>query len=319
MNTSNVVPASTATKSTAPASTAPTSTAPMNTANAWQTPFELGLLGAIWGASFMFMRIAAKDFGAAPLVFVRLALGALILLPFLWRERRAFSASLWPRLALIGAVNSAIPFTLFAWAAQHAPAGVGAITNSMAVLFVALIAFLFYGEKIGAHRALALIFGFIGVIVLASGKVEGASIGLPVAAGTAAAFLYGIGANLVKRNLAGLPATAVAAATLSCAALLTAPFAIAQWPEHGPVHAIPVRSWVAAVALGVVCTGIAFVTYYRLIARIGAPRAATSTYLVPLFGVGWAWLLLDEPLTLNMSVAGVLILGSVVLSQRSAK
>ncbi len=299
MNTSNVLPA--------PAQT--------DTVKAWQTPFELCLLGAIWGASFMFMRIAAKDFGATPLVFMRLALGALILLPFLWRERRAFSASLWPRLALIGAINSAIPFTLFAWAAQHAPAGIGAITNSMAVLFVALIAFLFYGEKIGVRRALALMFGFIGVIVLASGKVEGASIGLPVAAGTAAAFLYGIGANLVKRNLAGLPATAVAAATLSCATLLTAPFAIAQWPEH----AIPGRSWAAVAALGVVCTGVAFVMYYRLIARIGASRAATTTYLVPLFGVGWAWLLLDEPLTLNMAIAGVLILGSVVLSQRSAR
>jgi drug/metabolite transporter (DMT)-like permease len=285
------------------------------TAKAWLTPVELGLLGAIWGASFMFMRVAAKDFGSVPLVFVRLALGAAILLPFLWRERRAFSLALWPRLALIGAVNAAIPFVLFAWAAQRAPAGVGAITNSMAVLFVALIAFLFYGEKIGVKRAVALVVGFVGVIVLASGKVQGASVGLPVAAGTTAAFLYGVGANLVKRYLAGLPATAVAASTLSCAALLTAPFAIAHWPAH----AIPAVSWAAAIALGVLCTGIAFVLYYRLIARIGAPRAATTTYLVPLFAVAWAWLLLDEPLTLNMAVAGVLILGSVVLSQSKAK
>lgn len=279
---------------------------------AWLTPLELGLLGAIWGASFMFMRVAAPEFGSTPLVAIRLGLGALILLPFLWRERRAFSAALWPRLALIGAVNSAIPFTLFAWAAQRAPAGVGAITNSMAVLFVALIAFLFYGEKIGTRRAIALVAGFAGVIVLASGKVGGASIGLPVAAGTTAAFLYGIGANLVKRHLAGLPATAVAAATLTCAALMTAPFAIAQWPAH----AVSTTSWAAVAALGVICTGIAFVMYYRLIARIGAPRAATTTYLVPLFGVGWAWLLLDEPLTLAMAIAGALILGSVVLSQR---
>jgi drug/metabolite transporter (DMT)-like permease len=281
----------------------------------WLTPLELALLGAIWGASFMFMRVAAPEFGSTPLVAIRLGLGALILLPFLWRERRTFSAGLWPRLALIGAVNSAIPFTLFAWAAQRAPAGVGAITNSMAVLFVALIAFLFYGEKIGLRRAIALIAGFAGVIVLARGKVGGASIGLPVAAGTAAAFLYGIGANLVKRHLAGLPATAVAAATLSCAALLTAPFAIAQWPQH----AVSAKSWGAVALLGVLCTGIAFVMYYRLIARIGASRAATTTYLVPLFGVGWAWLLLGEPLTVTMGVAGALILGSVVLSQRAAK
>lgn len=287
----------------------------VHTVPAWVTPLELGLLGAIWGASFMFMRVAAPEFGSTPLVAIRLGLGAIILLPFLWRERRAFDRHLWPRLALIGAINSAIPFTLFAWAAQRAPAGVGAITNSMAVLFAALVAFLFYGEKIGARRAIALIAGFAGVIVLASGKVGGASIGLPVAAGTFAAFLYGIGGNLVKRHLAGLPATAVAAATLSCAALMTAPFAIAQWPQH----AISATSWGAVATLGVLCTGIAFVMFYRLIARIGASRAATTTYLVPLFGVGWAWLLLDEPLTMPMVVAGVLILGSVVLSQRPVK
>ena len=283
------------------------------TVPAWRTPLELGVLGAVWGASFMFMRVAAHDFGAAPLVAVRLTLGAIILMPFLWRERRLFSASLWPRLAMIGAINSAVPFMLFAWAAQHAPAGIGAITNAMAVLFSALVAFLFYGEKIGVRRAIGLMVGFVGVAVLASGKVAGASIGLPVAAGTAAAFLYGIGGNLVKRHLAGLPATAIAAATLGCAALLSWPFAIAQWPAQ----AIPLRAWASATALGVLCTGIAFVVYYRLIARIGAPRAATSTYLVPLFGVAWAWLLLDEPLTWRMAVAGILILGSVVLSQRS--
>lgn len=299
MNTSNAVQA--------PAAATETS--------AWITPLELGVLGAIWGASFMFMRVAAPEFGATPLVAIRLGLGAAILLPFLWRGRRAFDRRLWPRLALIGAINSAIPFTLFAWAAQRAPAGVGAITNSMAVLFAALVAFLFYGEKIGPRRAIALVIGFAGVIVLASGKVAGASIGLPVAAGTFAAFLYGVGGNLVKRHLAGLPATAVAAATLSCAALMTAPFAIAQWPQH----AVSMRSWGAVAALGVLCTGIAFVMYYRLIARIGASRAATTTYLVPLFGVGWAWLLLDEPLTVTMGIAGALILGSVVLSQRPAK
>lgn len=284
----------------------------VRTAPAWLTPLELTSLGAIWGASFLFMRVAAPDFGAAPLVAVRLWLGALVLLPLLWHARRALPPVLWPRLALIGAINSAIPFTLFAWAAQRAPAGVGAITNSMAVLFVALIAFLFYGEKIGARRAVALVAGFAGVVVLASGKVAGAEVGPAVAAGTAAAFLYGIGANLVKRHLAGLPATAVAGATLLCAALLSTPFAIADWPD-APV---PMRSWLSVAALGVLCTGIAFVMYYRLIARIGAPRAATSTYLVPLFGVAWAWWLLGEPLTWTMALAGVLILGGVVMSQK---
>ena len=212
----------------------------------WQTPLELGLLGAIWGASFLFMRVAAKDFGAAPLVEIRLALGALILLPFLWRERAAFPLNLWPKLALIGAINSAIPFVLFAWAAQRAPAGIGAISNAMAVLFTALVGFLFFGEKIGMQRSIALLAGFAGVIVLASGKTAGASIGSAVAAGATAAFLYGIGVNLVRRHLVGLPPAATSAATLGCASLLTLPFAIAQWPQH----AIPMQSWLSASALG---------------------------------------------------------------------
>lgn len=280
----------------------------------WQTPLELGVLGAIWGASFLFMRVSANDFGPFALVEVRLALGALVLLPFLWRARAQFPARLWPKLALIGAINSAVPFVLFAWAAQRAPAGIGAICNAMTVLFTALVGFLFFGERIGTTRAVALLAGFAGVVVLASSKVAGASIGWAVAAGATAAFLYGIGINLVRRHLTGLPPAAVASATLSASALLVLPLAIATWPA-APV---PAASWAAAGMLGVLCTGLAFVSYYRLIARIGASRASTVTYLVPVFGVAWAWWLLGEPLTLAMGVAGAMILVSVAISQRTA-
>lgn len=281
---------------------------------AWKTPAELAVLGAIWGASFMFMRVAAPQFGTMPLVEMRLVLGALILLPFLWAARAAFPLRRWPMLALVGAINSAVPFALFAWAAQRAPAGVGAITNSMAVLFTALVGFLFYREAIGARRGVALLAGFAGVVVLASGKVAGASIGLAAVAGCAAAFLYGVGAHLVKRHLSDLPPVATAAATLGCSALVVAPFAIATWPQHP----ITTQAWGAAIAIGVLCTGAAYAMYYRLLQRIGAARAVTVTYLVPLFAVAWAWLLLDEPLTLTMGIAGALILGSVALSQKKA-
>lgn len=277
----------------------------------WLTPLELCLLGAIWGASFLFMRVAANDFGPAPLVEVRLGLGALVLLPFLWRARAQFPARLWPRLALIGAINSAVPFLLFAWAAQRAPAGIGAIANAMTVLFTALVGFLFFGERIGTRRSVALVAGFAGVVVLASGKVAGMSVGSAALAGAGASLLYGLGINLVRRHLTGLPPAAVASATLGSAALLIAPLAIATWPARP----VPVASWLSAAMLGVLCTGIAFVMYYRLIGRIGASRASTVTYLVPLFGVGWAWWLLDEPVTLTMVLAGALILGSVAFSQ----
>ncbi len=282
----------------------------------WQTPLELALLGAIWGASFLFMRVAVGDFGAIPLVEARLALGSLVLLPFLWRARAQFPARLWPKIAMIGAINSAVPFMLFAWAAQRAPAGIGAIANAMTVLFTALVGFLFFHEKIGARRAIALVAGFVGVVVLAGDKTAGGdNVGWAVAAGATASFFYGIGINLVRRHLTGLPPAAVASATLGTSALLVLPFAIANWSAH----AIPMKSWFSATMLGVLCTGFAFVMYYRLIARIGASRASTVTYLIPVFGVAWAWLLLDEPLTIKMGIAGAMILGSVALSQRPVK
>ena len=282
---------------------------------AWRTPVELGLLAAIWGASFLFQRVAAPEFGASVLAELRLALGAAVLLPFLWLARADFPARLWPRLALLGAINSAVPFALFAWGAQRAPAGVGAITNAMAVLFTALVAFLFFRERIGARKVVALLIGFVGVIVLASDKTEGASVGWATAAGVLAALMYGVGANLVPRLLAGLPPSAVAAATLGSAALLSLPFAAFHWPEH----AVSAPAWGSAIALGVVCTGLAYAIYYRLIQRIGAARAVTVTYLVPLAAVAWAWSLLGEPLTWPMAIACALILGSVAISQRPAK
>jgi drug/metabolite transporter (DMT)-like permease len=154
--------------------------------------------------------------------------------------------------------------------------------------------------------------GFAGVVVLACGRSAGCGVALAVAAGATAAFLYGVGINLVRRHLTGLPPAAVASATLGTSALLTAPFAIATWPAHP----LAVASLWSAGLLGVVCTGLAFVMYYRLIARIGASRASTVTYLIPVFGVLWAWMLLGEAPTWRMALSALLILGSVAISQR---
>jgi len=260
--------------------------------------------------------VAAADFGPFALVEVRLALGALILMPFLWQARARFTPAVWLRVAAIAAINSVLPFVLFAWGAERAPAGIGAITNAMTVMFAALVAFLFYGERIGPWRWIGLVAGFIGVTILASGHIAGASVGAAALAGTAAALCYGLGINFVRHYLSGFPAAAIAAANLGAGALLLLPFALYSWPQHP----IPVASWLSAVLLGVLCTGIAFVFYYRLIARIGAPRTATVTYLIPLFGVIWAWLLLGERVTLSMVLAGALILAGVGMSQqREAK
>lgn len=287
--------------------------APADAGRDWRTPLELLVLGAIWGGSFLFMRMAAPEFGPYALVELRLALGAMVLLPFLWLARARFPLRIWPKLAAIGVVNSALPFLLFAWAAQRAPAAIGAICNAMVVLFAALVAYLAFGEKIGTRRALALLTGFIGVVVLATAKVSGLSIGPAVLAGATAALLYGIGLNLVKRHMAGLPPAASAAVTLGCSAVLLLPLAISHWPAQD----VSVAAWGAAVGLGVLCTGLAFIYFYGLIHRIGAARTSTVTYLVPLFGALFAWIFLGEPVTPTMLVAGAIILGSVAISQRA--
>ncbi|MGH8084671.1 MAG: DMT family transporter [Lysobacter sp.] len=281
----------------------------------WRTPLELCLLGVIWGASFMFQRIAAPEFGTTALAELRLAFGALVLLPFLFKHFAAIDARLWPKLIAIGAVNSAIPFALFAWASQHAPAGIVAITNATTVLFAALVGALFFGERIGWRRTVAVLAGFAGVVVLAGDNAAGGSLDWAVLAGCTAAAMYGVSVHLLKRYLTGLPAAAVAAATTGSAALLMLPFAIAQWPS-APVSG---SAWFAAAMTGVVCTGLAYALYYRLVQRIGPGRSVVVTYLVPLFAVGWAWWLLDEPLTVSMGIAGALILGSVAISQKVGK
>ncbi|MCC6631837.1 MAG: DMT family transporter [Gammaproteobacteria bacterium] len=269
------------------------------------------VLGAIWGGSFLFMRIAVNDFGPVPLVEMRLALGSALLLPFLWRDREKFTLRRWPMMAFIGLMNSALPFLLFAWAAERAPAGVGAIANGMTALCAALMGFLFFHEKLSARQSIALVAGFAGIIVLASGKMAGMSVGWASIAGAVASLMYGLGAHMARRHLQGLPPAALAAVTLGSGALLAAPFAIATWPRH----AIPMKSWLSAGALGMLCTGIAFAMFYRLIEKVGANRTTIVTYLIPPFGVAWGWLFLDEPVTPTMSIACVLILGSVALSQ----
>lgn len=161
---------------------------------------------------------------------------------------------------------------------------------------------------------MGLITGFVGVVVLASDKTSGGSV-LPAAmAGVLASILYGFGSNFTKRYLHDLPPGAVAAGTVLCASVVVAPLAVMTWPDTP----VPALSWLSAILLGALCTGLAYFLYYRLLYRIGAPRTSTVTYLVPLFGVVWAWIFLGEPLTLGMAIAAALILGGVALSQQRA-
>src|SRR5256884_9166828 len=213
----------------------------------WRAPLELTMLGAIWGGSFLFMRVAPAASGPLPLVEARLSLGALILLPLLWAARARFSLALWLRIAGIAAINSVIPFALFAWAAERAPAGIGAISNAMTVMFTALVAFLFFGERIGPRRLIGLVGGFVGVAILASGKTAGESVWPAGPGGTAAPLCYCFGIKFLRRHLSRYPPRARARPPLLRCHRPLAPLAIYNWPHH-PIGA---ASWASALLLGV--------------------------------------------------------------------
>lgn len=278
---------------------------------------DLLLLAAIWGASFLFMRVAAPHFGAFPLVFVRVALASLVLLPLLaWQGQGAALKQHWRAIALVGALNSALPFALFTLAALAINAGLSAIFNATTPLWTAIFAWWWLHDRPAPVRALGLAIGFAGVLALAAGKASlqpgdhGISPALAIGACLAATALYGVAANATKRYLTGVPSLALATGSQLSAALLVALPAWWAWPAANP----PATAWGAAVLLAVLCSGVAYVLYFRLIARLGPAGAASVTFLIPLFAVGWGWAFLAEAPTWGMAAGGAVILVGTALS-----
>jgi drug/metabolite transporter (DMT)-like permease len=274
---------------------------------------DLVVLGAIWGASFLFMRVAAPEFGAIPLIAARVGIAAAFLIVVLARRgglRDLYSNA--ARLTLLGAMNSAVPFSLFAYAVLSVTAGFASVLNATVPLFGALVAFVWLRDRPSASRIVGLIVGFAGVIVLVWGRLspgrEGG--GLAVLAGLSAALLYGIAANYTKRRLGHVDSLVIATGSLIAATVLLVPLALVYWPETPPSRA----SWVSAVLLGVFCTGIAYILYFRLLSRVGPSRTLAVTYLIPAFGVLWGHLFLHEPISASMMVGCTVILLGTTLA-----
>ncbi len=278
---------------------------------------ELGLLGALWGASFLFMRLGAVEFGPLALVFVRVAGAALLLLPLLLVKGQGAALRLhWRPIAVVGLINSALPFGLYMVAALVLGAGLMAVFNATAPIWGALIAALWLGERLGPGRALGLAIGVAGVVALVWGKadlrpgVHGISPALGMAACLGATLLYGLAANYSRKRLVGVPPLAVAAGSQLAAALLLLLPAWWAWPATTP----SATAWGAAAALAVACTGLAYVLYFRLIANAGAANAISVTFLVPGFAMLWGWLLLGEQPTPAMLLGCAVILLGTALS-----
>lgn len=277
------------------------------------TGAEFVLLAALWGASFLFMRLAVPEFGPVPMMALRVAIAALCLLPLLML-RKGFGElrTRFGSLMAVGTINSAIPFWLFAFATLYLNAGFTSILNATTPFWAAIISWLWLREKIGAVRVLGLAIGFAGVLMLvwdkATFKGDGPMWG--ILAALAATLLYGMGANFTRSKLAGIDSLTISTGAMIGATLVLAPFALLYWPAQPP----SARAWLCVLVLGSFGTGFAYILYYRLIRKLGASGGVTVTFLIPAFGMLWGALFLDEAVTQNMIVGTALILAGTALT-----
>ena len=274
------------------------------------------LLAALWGGSFLFMRIAAPVLGPVWLIELRVLLAGLVLLPLvLQRGQLSILRREWRLLLGVGCLNAAAPFTLLAYASLELTAGMTSILNATVPIFAAVWAFAFAAESLDLRRGLGVGLGFFGVVVLVGIPGNGGNAPLlSVLAGLLAAASYVVAANLAKRQLTHVPGIVFVTGSQLGAAVVLMP-GLAFFP----VPAEP--GWVvigSVVALAVLSTSLAFLIYFRLIQEAGPLRTLTVTYLIPVFAIALGGLLLDEPLTLNMLLGGVMILAGVALANRRA-
>lgn len=282
-------------------------------------PFDIGelvLLAALWGASFLFMRVGAPEFGPIALAAMRVGLASVLLVPLLAsRGRLADLRTHWKGLLLVGALNSAIPFALFTFAALSITAGLSSIVNATTPLWTAVVAFVWLRQGLARLRVLGLVIGFAGVAFLAWDKASfkpGADhSGLWALLACACATLcYGIAANATKRYLAGVSPLAVATGSQFAAALMLALPAAWLWPAVPPGAV----AWGAVLALATLCTALAYVLYFRLMSRVGPTNAVSVTFLIPLFAILWGALFLGEAVTAQMVAGGAIVLVGIALA-----
>jgi drug/metabolite transporter (DMT)-like permease len=277
---------------------------------------ELVLLAAVWGASFLFMRLGAGEFGAIPLSWLRVAGAARVLLPLLrGRGETAALRAHWKPVFVVGVMNSALPFVLFSYALLSITASLSSIFNAASPLFGALIAWLWLKDRLSAPRIAGLFIGFAGVLGLAgdeagvSGNADATSGALAVLACLLASLLYGWSVNFTRRYLTGVPSMAVAAGSQLAAALVLLVPALWLWPAATPGAA----AWANVAGLAVLCTGLAYILYFRLIAHAGPGYAIAVTYLIPAFAVLWGGLFLGErPTAVMLAGCAVILLGTAL-------
>lgn len=278
---------------------------------------KLIMLGAIWGSSFIFMRLSCPILGAMVVTDARIILAALSMICFCavtslamrWKEN-------WRHFLVVGLTNSAIPYFLFACAALYIPAGYSAILNATSPFFGAVLSAWWLRDRLTYRKIAGLFLGFSGVaIVSAHGAVTMTVASVIAMAGCLVASLcYAIVALYIKTYASHVQPAVLGAGGLSVASILLLPFAVYQLP---PFENVTFSSVASVLVLGIVCTALAVFVYYQLIKNIGPSKALTVTFLIPIFGIVWATLFLGESITTHILAGCALIITGMYLVLRT--
>lgn len=277
--------------------------------------FLLISLGVIWGLPYLFIKIAVETFSPGALVFLRVALAAIILLPIVivrgqWRSLRGH----WRWVLAFALVEMAVTWTALNWSEQRITSSLAALLIALVPIVTAILArFVGLDDRLTGSRVVGLVIGFAGVGVLVGFDLSGSDV--PVLLAMAVVVLgYALGPIIVDRKLSALPSLAVIAAAMAINTVLFAPVAVVTWPTTP----IPLSAWISVLILGAVCSALAFIIFFALIGEVGPSRTTLITYINPVVAVLLGIAVLAEPLTIGMVAALPLILFGSWLATRRA-
>ena len=279
----------------------------------------LVVLALIWGSSFMFIKIAVRELDPATLILGRLALAALtlaIVVPALIGTRTTLSQlrAHWPWLAVVGLLNTAVPFWLLSWGETRIDSGLASIIQASVPIFNAVLAFAFFHEqRVTRHMLAGIAVGFAGVALLVGAQPEAKVLGALAVVGMAVC--YALGGLLTRRHLGEARPHVVALGTAAIAAIVVAPVGVLQAPDHMPGW----KTWASVAVLGVLGTAFAYLLFFTIIAGAGAAYASLVTYLVPPVALAYGAIFLDESVGLAALVGLVLIFAGVTFGTRAPR
>jgi len=267
---------------------------------------QLVALSALWGASFLFIRIASPVMGPLVLAGCRVALAAVTLALIMRGLRQKWPWEHWRELLLLGALTVAVPFLLFAWAALRLPAGYSALLNTTAVIFGTLASAWFKEDTFTLRKLLGCVCGFVGVgLIVQLGPVQADAATLAAAlACIIAAACYGFATPLTKRAITRMQPLAIAAGIHVAAMVLVLPGALWAWPQAR----FTAEAMGAVALMGVVTSGLAYWAHVRILRHVSPVAAMSPMFMIPVFGVTWGHLFLDETLSPGIFLGGSLVL-----------